>query len=341
MTFKGKRFLRGWAFSTLACFFLYDLIWIFADFEDFKEFITENYYCISIDLAYCAFFSLLSILVSQGILHQRFSNVRGDVQKNLVVCAIILFAANLLVAELCESCFLYVDADFLDEDIWGNSYVFCLIASNIAMVHLSKHYAHMLIQKENDNIALQRKYLKLQLDPHFVLNSMSSLAGMIEQEPQTAVSYVVKLSHVYRHLLQHIDKDHISLPVALDFAKDYVDLLNLRYNGRIELEADHLTWKQDECILALSVQLLIENAVKHNHPCDDDILYIRMMREGEMLVIENNRIYAAGRNDQCIESYGVGLENLRRRYSLESSTLPEVSITKDLFVVRLPILTKK
>ena len=86
------------------------------------------------------------------------------------------------------------------------------------------------------NLTLQKKYLKLQLDPHFVFNSLSSLTGMIEETPKQAEDYVVKLSHTYRYILRHIDCDYTSLSEAADFIKTYVSMLNMRYDGNIELD---------------------------------------------------------------------------------------------------------
>ena len=123
---------------------------------------------------------------------------------------------------------------------------------------------------------LQKKYLKLQLDPHFVFNSLSSLAGMIEDEPQRAEEYVVRLSKVYRYTLRNIDRDYITVREAMDFASIYVSLLNLRYDDNIILETDKDKVNGDDRILALSLQLLIENAVKHNSPQDDKKLHIRI-----------------------------------------------------------------
>ena len=129
------------------------------------------------------------------------------------------------------------------------------------------------------NLTLQKKYLKLQLDPHFVFNSLSSLTGMIEETPKQAEDYVVKLSHTYRYILRHIDCDYTSLSEAADFIKTYVSMLNMRYDGNIELDIADLHTHEDECVLSLSLQLLIENAVKSafEQVCKFNVITLRFI----------------------------------------------------------------
>lgn len=181
----------------------------------------------------------------------------------------------------------------------------------------------------------------MQLDPHFVFNSLSSLAGMIGEDPKMAEDYVVKLSHIYRYILQHIDKEYITLADGTDFIKSYIGLLNMRYDNAIVLHADDLHGDRNECILSLSLQLIIENAVKHNCPQSSTELQVSLGRQGNMLVIKNSRIYTNLTNDQSIESYGISISNLKQRYRLEGEAEPEFIAHKDSFEVRLPIIKLK
>ena len=98
---------------------------------------------------------------------------------------------------------------------------------------------------------------------------------------------------------------------------------------------------RDECILSLSLQLIIENAVKHNCPQNSIELHVSLSRQGNMLVIKNNRIYANHNNDQSVESYGIGISNLKQRYRLEGEAEPEFVASQDAFEVRLPIIKRK
>ena len=161
------------------------------------------------------------------------------------------------------------------------------------------------------------------------------------EDPKMAEDYVVKLSHIYRYILQHIDKEYITLADGTDFIKSYIGLLNMRYDNAIILHADDLHGDRDECILSLSLQLIIENAVKHNCPQNGIELHVSLGRQGDMLVIKNNRIYANQTNDQSIESYGIGISNLKQRCRLEGEAEPEFVASQDAFEVRLPIIKRK
>lgn len=143
------------------------------------------------------------------------------------------------------------------------------------------------------------------------------------------------------YLLRHIEIDYIDIGEAADFVAVYVDMLNKRYHGNIILQNEINAETDQGFILTLSLQLLIENAVKHNYPQEDQKLYIRIYVRDKMLVVRNNRIYNGCRNDQNVESYGIGIRNLCRRYELECGTQPEFQATTDAFEARLPVLPKK
>lgn len=343
MNGKYRKCLRGfaeWGCFTLVFFFLYDVIWILADFRDFQNSLEGRYWWLLLDLAYCGTFSLTSIFLNRRFFTLRWFKQQKEGYHFVIRNGLAILVVNMLVAGGCELLLNILFPIFQDEDIWGTSFLFGLVASLVALIHLSMHYAELTVRKGQENLALQKKYLKLQLDPHFLFNSLSSLAGMIEEAPQMAEEYTVRLSHIYRHILRHIDKNHISIHESIQFVKAYVELLNMRYDNGITLSTEGLWGDGDEYILSLSLQLLIENAVKHNRPQKSEKLKIKIGRQGNMLTIRNNRIYTHGRNDQSTESYGIGISNLQQRYRLECAVPPLLRVTSEHFEVRLPIIRK-
>lgn len=326
---------------TLIFFFLYDIIWAIADFEDFKQNFEGYYLCLFMDFVYCGIFSLASLSVNQLLLRQSFFK-QAEADRQRFFCSVaVIVAVNILIAGACDILLSIIDHDFMEENVWGTFFLFGIIASLLTLIHLLLHYSNITILRNKENICLQKKYLKLQLNPHFVFNSLSSLAGMIEDEPGRAEEYVVRLAQVYRYTLRNIDRDYITISEAMDFARTYISLLNLRYNDKIILELDDEKSDGKDKILALSLQLLIENAVKHNSPQKNKPLHILLSVRNNMLVIKNNRIYAHGHNDQIIESYGIGLKNLKQRYELECGKKIGYSVTHDYFEIRLPIIKKR
>lgn len=336
--YKGR--LTEWIVFTFIFFFLYDIIWAIADFEDFKQSINGYYLYMFVDLVYCGVFSIVSLSVTKLLLRQRFIK-RAEAERSIFIYSLVVIVAiNILIAGVCELLMNVIESEFIEVDVWGTFFMLGIIASLLTLIHMLLHYSDIIILKNKENVCLQKKYLKLQLDPHFVFNSLSSLAGMIEDEPQRAEEYVVRLSQVYRYTLFNIDQDYMTISEAMDFARTFVSLLNLKYNDKIILELDEEKVKGEDRILALSIQLLIENAVKHNSPQENRPLHIQISVQENMLTIKNNRIYFHGRNDQIAESYGIGLKNLRQRYELECGKKIGYSVTRDSFEIRLPIIKK-
>ncbi len=337
---KYKDKVAEWIVFTLTFFFLYDIIWALTDFEDFKRNIDNYSFGLFLDLVYCGLFSLVSLSVNNLLLRQRFFKLAETNRRSFIRSAVFAVAVNIFIAGVFDFMFdMIVSVE--EEDVWGTFFLFGIIASLLTLIHLLLHYSDVIIRRNKENLCLQKKYLKLQLDPHFVFNSLSSLAGMIEEEPQKAEEYVVRLSQVYRSMLRNIEQDYITVHEAIDFARTYVSLLNLRYNGKVILETDDAEGYGNDKILALSLQLLIENAVKHNTPQENTPLLIQIRVQDGMLVIKNNCIYTHGHNDQQIESYGIGLKNLKQRYELECGKSIVYSASHDFFEIRLPIMKRQ
>ena len=324
---RSKNSFLEWLVYSLIFFFLYDIIWILVDLPDFLQSVSGLYPELLVDFALCGLFSLSSLYLNRWLFKQQRFWREWQRHRVFVQNGLVLLGFNLLIAGGCELLLSLVAPKLMMQDIWGTSFLFGLIASLVALIHLSMHFSDMIVLKGKENLALQKRYLMLQLDPHFVFNSFSSLAGMIGENPKMAEDYVVKLSHIYRYILQHIDKKYITLADGTDFIKSYIGLFNMRYDN--------------ECILSLSLQLIIENAVKHNCPQSGTELHVSLGRQGDMLVIKNNRIYTNQTNDQSIESYGIGISNLKQRYRLEGEADPEFVASQDAFEVRLPIIKRK
>ena len=224
---RSKSSFLEWLVYSLIFFFLYDIIWILVDLPDFLQSISGLYPELLVDFALCGLFSLSSLYLNRWLFKQQrfwreWQGHRVFVQNGLVVLGF-----NLLIAGGCELLLSLVAPKLMMQDIWGTSFLFGLIASLVALIHLSMHFSDMIVLKGKENLALQKRYLMMQLDPHFVFNSFSSLAGMIGENPKMAEDYVVKLSHIYRYILQHIDKEYITLADGTDFIKSYIDTIRI------------------------------------------------------------------------------------------------------------------
>lgn len=208
---RSKNSFLEWLVYSLIFFFLYDIIWILVDLPDFLQSVSGLYPELLVDFALCGLFSLSSLYLNRWLFKQQRFWREWQGHRVFVQNGLVLLGFNLLIAGGCELLLSLVAPKLMMQDIWGTSFLFGLIASLVALIHLSMHFSDMIVLKGKENLALQKRYLMLQLDPHFVFNSLSSLAGMIGEDPKMAEDYVVKLSHIYRYILQHIDKKYITL----------------------------------------------------------------------------------------------------------------------------------
>lgn len=176
--------------------------------------------------------------------------------------------------------------------------------------------------------------LKNQLDPHFLFNSLNVLVSLIEENPKAATKFTTSLSKVYRYVLEQRNKELVSVDDELNFARAYVGLLKTRFEDSIEIDIPEKSHIINAQVVPLSLQLLLENAVKHNIVSGNKPLKLRIYEEGNQLIIENNL-----QKKQITGSSGVGLQNIASRYQLLTDR--KMSITEDdtHFKVQIPILT--
>ena len=179
--------------------------------------------------------------------------------------------------------------------------------------------------------------LKSQIDPHFLFNSLNVLTSLISENPAQAEKFTTKLSKVYRYVLEQKNKDLIYLDEELKFAKAYMELLKMRFEDAVTFEIPDKASNSELKIVPLSLQLLLENAIKHNVVSAENPLTVIITEENGYLTITNNY------NPKTTIEQGtkVGLKNIIDRYNL--ITLKKVSVEKqaEKFTVKLPLLTQK
>ncbi|SHG22316.1 2TM domain-containing protein [Flagellimonas flava] len=179
--------------------------------------------------------------------------------------------------------------------------------------------------------------LKNQLDPHFLFNSLNVLTSLIEEEPVQAQKFTTSLSKVYRYVLEQKNKDLVTVDEELDFARTYVKLLKMRFEESIIFEIPEKSSMPDAKIVPLSLQLLLENAVKHNVVTSSRPLHLTVKEESGMLVVSNNL-----QEKQVVrKSSGVGLQNIKQRYAILTNRAVKINSGPSTFSVSLPILTQQ
>ena len=178
--------------------------------------------------------------------------------------------------------------------------------------------------------------LKNQLDPHFLFNSLNVLTSLIGENPKQAERFTTKLSKVYRYVLEQRNKDLVPIEEELKFAKTYMELLGMRFEEAVQFNIPDTISNNELKIVPLSLQLLLENAVKHNVVSTSKPLTINIYEEGGYLIIANN----VNPKEAIGKSTKVGLQNIADRYGLITDKGVKIENNNKLFRVSLPLLIK-
>jgi two-component system LytT family sensor kinase len=187
------------------------------------------------------------------------------------------------------------------------------------------------------HIRSQLESLRNQINPHFLFNSMNTLMNIVQEDQQLATSFLEKLSKVYRYILENREEKPIPLSKELDFIQAYVFLQQERFRGNLTVSIDIPEERLEDLILPLSLQILFENAIKHNIISSRKPLRIRVfLDEQDKLTVTNN----LQRKSQVMHSTKVGLENIRMRYNFFTNEAVDVQEGEGHFTVRLPLLTE-
>ena len=176
--------------------------------------------------------------------------------------------------------------------------------------------------------------LKNQVNPHFLFNSLNTLVTMIPEDTEMAITFVQKLSTTYRNILEVRNEKLIPLRQELKALDSYIYLLKVRFQGKIHIYNTLDEHLMDHFILPLSLQILIENAVKHNITAKNKPLNINIYEEEMYVVVENN----LQKKNQSYNSTKMGLANIRSRYELLVDKQIIVEETTETFIVKLPLI---
>ncbi|WP_064967765.1 2TM domain-containing protein [Tenacibaculum ovolyticum] len=178
--------------------------------------------------------------------------------------------------------------------------------------------------------------LKNQIDPHFLFNSLNVLTSLIGENPNQAERFTTKLSKIYRYVLEQRNKELVPLEEELKFARAYMELLQMRFEDAVQFNIPLEVSNSELKIVPLSLQLLLENAVKHNVVSSLKPLEINIFEKEGFLKIKNN----INPKETLGKSTKVGLRNIADRYGLITNKSVEITNNNKIFTVSLPLLTK-
>ncbi|MBE0662673.1 MAG: PAS domain-containing protein [Bacteroidales bacterium] len=192
-----------------------------------------------------------------------------------------------------------------------------------------------LLRLQKENLQSQFDVLKQQVNPHFLFNSLNVLISLIKLEPNLAETFTERLAKVYRYVLENRDENLVPVKTEMDFLRAYVFLIDTRFQGKVIIKIEFDEEKENRLILPLSLQLLIENAIKHNVFSTKSPLTIRLFIDdnGYLNVVNNLQV-----REKHIASTGIGLNNISSRYSLICDKAPVFEQSQHEFIAKIPLL---
>lgn len=183
----------------------------------------------------------------------------------------------------------------------------------------------------------QFESLKNQLDPHFLFNSLNVLSSLIDENPLQAQRFTASMSKIYRYVLEQKDKELVTVKEEIEFARTYCNLLKTRFEDSVSFDFN-VNENDLKCfVVPLSLQLLLENCIKHNYATSARPLVIKIYSKENHLFIENN----LQEREQMKESAGIGLSNIVQRYSLVTTENVYIEKSPAFFRVKIPVLSAK
>jgi len=213
-----------------------------------------------------------------------------------------------------------------------------IIASILISASFFKSWREAAVNEERlkrESIALQYKALKNQVNPHFLFNSLNTLTTLVYQNQETAVKFIKQLSDIYRYILEHESNELVSVSDEINFVEKYSFLQKIRFGDNLIVNINTDNGK-GKYVIPASVQMLVENAIKHNIVSGENPLVISIFCEQDYIVVKNN----LQRKSVVKDTGGIGLENIRSRYGFLSDKKPVKIETEKEFIVKIPLLSK-
>jgi LytS/YehU family sensor histidine kinase len=190
------------------------------------------------------------------------------------------------------------------------------------------------VKNERKQMELQFQALKSQVSPHYLFNSLNTISSLMIRDVASAEQFIRRLAQTYQYVLKNQDKTYVLLEEEIDFVKSYYYLLRIRFQQQVEVEINVPAIVMKSKIPPLTLQMLVENAVKHNAMRSDKKLFIYITaQDNTYLRVINTKSDASGN----VESFNVGLENIRRRYQFFTSESVVID-DREKFSVALPVL---
>ncbi len=187
---------------------------------------------------------------------------------------------------------------------------------------------------EREKSELQYHHLKNQVNPHYLFNMLTSLDGLVHTNPELASDFIRHMSKVYRYVLQHKESEVVNVEEELEFITHYIQLLHIRYGSGLVIDISVSEDTKERGVVMITLQMLIDNAIKHNIIQQAEPLRVTIADEEDYLVVSNNKQL----RKQIETSNGRGLAQLRHLYQYLTDKEIIIEDEEDSYTIKLPLL---
>jgi sensor histidine kinase YesM len=254
----------------------------------------------------------------------------------IIIIWILDFVGTRYLLEKFEFC---KDYDYFDlKNLFLTTIIFAFLINTIyESFYLFLRLSETALESERfkkESIDAQYQNLTSRLNPHFLFNSLNTLTAIVEEDSKKAVAYIRELSIVYRYVLNSHKSTWIDLPAELKFTQSYILLLKMRFEDNLRISLDICEKHINYYILPMTIQLLIENAVKHNEISESHPLEIEIFCDEEKLVVSNKK----QKRNIMPSTTKVGLHNISERYKFLVNKEVIIEEGNDSFTVKIPLV---
>lgn len=321
-----------------------ELVSLFDRFESHSLFPGMRF----IDVANEVWFTFLSLLVLFAINTRLFHFNQASIKitgTKILLSFIFTWVLNNLLGQVFV--FMHNTLDIPAIDAMVHHYlhplrdfiISCLVTSSCYIIYLIRRQQLVSIENEQllaENLRNQYEVLKNQLNPHMLFNSLNTLQSLVRENQSKAQDYIQELSRVLRYTLQSNDSQSVTLRKEMDFASAYIFLLKMRFENNLQFDIQINKTLENYLLPPMAVQVLIENAVKHNEISNRKPLTIHITTDNEGYLSVSNAIQPKW---TATPGTGIGLANLAKRYRLLFKQ--DIQITEDKeFTVCIPLICK-
>jgi LytS/YehU family sensor histidine kinase len=267
-------------------------------------------------------------------------NLKSTIKLTIIIVA--TFAATMLLSYIFSLIQINLNdigphpRHFIRGGFFRDSVIAIIVLFSTQLMYLSNKQQKTALENKtllSENIRTRYEALKNQVDPHFLFNSLNTLNSLIKTDADKAQEYVQQLSFVFRYTLQN--KEIIGLKEELNFTEAYCKLMQIRYGESLKFHVDIDKKYNDYLIMPLSLQTLVENAIKHNIVSNKQPLSIDIIGREEGFVTVSNPIHPKKESEK---GEGIGLINLAERYRLMTQKEIIIQSSEGIFSVKVPVI---